>query len=97
MASSGDLSLDDSIGSGSVRGEFDDSFHAPRRCGWPMGHLERRVHPATTQGPARGRGIVTTTILVIVEQFPFACGLSIPAATLRKLTTQTVRVVCMFV
>ena len=30
-----------------------------------MGHLERRVLPATTQGPAKGRKIVTTTILVV--------------------------------
>ena len=61
---------------------FGTSFHASRRCGRPLGRLERRVHPATTLGPAWGRGIVTTTILVIVQQFSFACGPSKPAAPL---------------
>ena len=49
-------------------------FHASRRYGRPLGRLERRVHPATTLGPAWGRGIVTTTILVIVQQFPLHAG-----------------------
>ena len=46
------------------------SFQSPRRCGWPWGHLERRVHPATTQGPAWGGVLLQPQILVFVQQYP---------------------------